>query len=167
MNVLCMNTIKAFNSRAIFVDASNSADPYLIAKLSHAKKRNSDLAKKILDSIFIIRAFTCYQLYDIIAKRLPRLVRDNNANSVFVSGVDYLFNEQDNSKAEIERLQTLMSSHLASIASDKKTVVEFVVASSKAWSEKFVSQSKVAIKFSEKTALLMKSDELQFAEVLL
>ena len=167
MNVLCVNSVKAFDSHAIFVDASNSADPYLVAKLSGTKKRSPDRARKILDSILIIRAFTCYQLYDIIAKRLPRLVRECKANSIFVSGVDYLFNEQDNSKAEIEKLQTLMSSHLTSIASDKKTTVEFVIASAKAWSEKFVLQSKVAIKFSEKTAQLMKSEEMQFAEALL
>jgi hypothetical protein len=164
MNVLCTNSVRASDARAIFVDASNSADPYLVARLSSTKKRNTDRAEKILDSIFVIRAFTCYQLYDIIAKQLPKLIKDGKANSVFVSGVDHLFNEQDNSKQEIERLQTLMSSALSSIASNKKTEVEFVVASARAWSEQFVSQSKIAIKFSEKTALLMKSDEMQFAE---
>jgi hypothetical protein len=167
INVLCTNSVRAFDTNAIFVDASNSADPYLIAKLSRTKKKNSSRVEKILDSIFIIRAFTCYQLYDIIAKQLPQLIRDSKANSVFVSGVDHLFNEQDNSKEEIERLQTLMSFELCSIANDKKTEVEFVVASAKDWSKQFVSRSKVAIKFSEKTALLMKSDEMQFAEVLL
>ena len=165
MNVLCTNSVRAFDKRAIFVDASNSADPYLIAKLSRTNKQNSDRTEKILDSIFVIRAFTCYQLYEIIANQLPQLIRNNKANSVFVSGVDHLFNEQDNSKTEIERLQTLMASELSSIANDKKTEVEFVVVSAKAWSKQFISRSKVAIKFSEKTALLMKSDEMQFAEV--
>ena len=92
---------------------------------------------------------------------------NSKANSVFVSGVDHLFNEQDNSKAEIERLQTLMASALHSIATDKKTEVDFVVASAKTWLEQFVSRSNAAVKFSEKTALLMKSDEMQLAEVLL
>ena len=167
MNVLCANSVRAFDSHAIYVDASNSADPYLVARLSRKRKTDSNQAEKILESICLVRAFTCYQLYDIVAKQLPRLIRDNKANSVFVTGVDYLFNEQDNSKEEIEELQTLMSSALSSIVDDGKSSVEFVVASAKAWNEQFVSHSKVAIKFSEKKALLMKSDERQFAEVLL
>ena len=57
MNVLCTNSVKAFDKRVIFVDASNSADPYLIAKLSRTNKKDSDRAEKILDSIVIIRDF--------------------------------------------------------------------------------------------------------------
>ena len=166
MNILCANAVRALESSAIYIDAANSADPYLIAKLFHGKK-NSSHAKRMLDSIILVRAFTCYQLHDIVAKELPRLIKDNRAKSVFVSGVDHLFNEQDNSKEEIERLQTLMSSALSYISSDTKTEVEFVVASAKVWSEQFVSHSKVAIKFSEKKALLMKSEEMQYAEVFL
>ena len=167
MNVLCANSVKAYGAHAIYVDASNSADPYLVAKLSNAGKRDSYRAKKMLDSIFVVRAFTCYQLYDIIAMRLPRLIREHNATSVFVSGVDFLFNEQDNTKEEIKRLQTLMSSVLSSITSDKRSEVEFVVSSAKAWSEQFVSRSKIAIKFFEQKAALIKSDEMQFAEAFL
>ena len=167
MNTLCANSVKAYGAHAIYVDASNSADPYLIDKLSTVRKRDPRQAKKMLDSIFVIRAFTCYQLYDIIATQLPKLVREYNATSVFVSGVDFLFNEQDNTKEEIKRLQTLMSSVLSSITSDTKSEVEFVVASAKAWSEQFVSRSKIAIKFYEQKAMLMKSDEMQFAEAFL
>jgi hypothetical protein len=166
MNILCANAVRALESRAIYVDAVNSADPYLIAKQLRTKK-NSNHVKKILDSIILVRAFTCYQLHDIVVKELPRLIKTNRANSVFVAGVDHLFNEQDNSEEEIERLQTLMSSALSSISSDTKTEVEFVVASAKAWSEQFFSRSKIAIKFSEKKALLMKSEETQYAEAFL
>ena len=165
MNELCANSVKAYEARAIYVDASNSADPYRIAKLTRTRKKDSIQAEKILNSIFVIRAFTCYQLYEIVAKQLPRLINDHKANSVFISGVDYLFNEQDNSKAEIKRLQTLMSCALYSIADNKKSGVEFVVASAKEWLEQFVFRSKVAIKFSREKATLMKSDEMQFDEV--
>ncbi len=166
MNVLCANAVKAYGSRAIYLDASNSADPYLVATLSGSKKKDSDRAKKILDSIFIVRAFTCYQLYDVVVKQLPELVKEHGANSVFVSGIDFFF-EQGNTKEEIKRLQTLMSSALSSIANDKKSGVEFVVVSAKVWSEQFVSRSKIAIKFFEQKAMLMKSDEMQFAEAFL
>jgi hypothetical protein len=167
MNVLVANAVKAYGSRAIYVDASNSADPYLVAKLSGNKKRDPYRAAKVLDSIFVVRAFTCYQLYDIIVKQLPKLIKDHDANTVFVSGVDFLFNAQDNTKEEIARLQILMSSALSSIASDKKSGVEFVVASARAWSEQFISRSMIAIKFFDQKAMLMKSDEMQYAEAFL
>jgi hypothetical protein len=166
MNVLCANSVKAYESCAIYVDASNSADPYLVAKLANENKRDSVRAEKMLESIYVVRAFTCYQLYDIIVKQLPRLIKKHETNSVFVSGIDFLFNEQDNTKEEIKRLHTLMASSLSSLANNKKSV-EFVVASAKNWVEQFASRSNIAIKFFEQKAILMKSDEMQFAEALL
>ncbi|MHB8566220.1 MAG: P-loop NTPase family protein [Nitrososphaerales archaeon] len=163
MNILCANAVKTFGGFTIFVDASNSADPYLIAKLTQRQKTRQ--AVKILDSIIVLRAFTCYQLYDIVTRKLDKLIKERKPNSVFVAGVSSVFNEQDNSKSEIEKLQSLMVSRLRDVADDKINGPRFVVASSNEYSEKFVSESRTVIKFSEQKAMLMKSDERRYAQV--
>ena len=170
MNMLCAESVRMYGGSAIYVDASNSADPYLIAKLaagssSSKKKKNSALAEKMLDSILIVRAFTCYQLYDIVAKQLGKLIKERKPISIFVSGIGSVFNEQDNSKEEIERLQTLIASRLRDIADDKENGVQFVVASSRAHLKQFVSESRTAIKFSDGKALLAKADHRRYAQV--
>lgn len=165
MNALCANAVRIFNGEAIFVDAANVADPYLIARLSRRKNSGRD-TKKILDSIIILRAFTCYQLYDIVARHLGKLIKEKKPISVFVSGIGSVFNEQDNSKEEIEKLQTLMASRLRDISDDRANGVQFVVASSDSYSERFVSESQTVIKFFGQKALLMKSnDQMQHAAV--
>lgn len=164
MNVLCANAVRVFNE-AIFVDAANSADPYLIARLSRRKNLGRD-AKKILDSIIILRAFTCYQLYAIVARQLGKLIKEKKPVSIFVSGIGSVFNEQDNSKGEIEKLQALMASRLRDISDDRANGVQFVVASSGSHSERFVLESQTVIKFFDQKALLMKSnDQMQHAAV--
>ncbi|MHB1868986.1 MAG: P-loop NTPase family protein [Nitrososphaerales archaeon] len=167
MNVLCANAARVFGGSAIYVDASNSADPYLIAKLSRKNRKSSiQDVEKILDSIVILRAFTCYQLYDIVARQMGKLVKEKKPHSIFVSEISSVFNEQDNSRAEIEKLQSLMASRLRDVADDKENGVQYVVASSKTYSERFVSESRTVLKFFEKKALLMKSnDERQNAQV--
>ena len=97
MNVLCANAVRVFDCKAVFVDATNSADPYLIARLSRRNNLGCD-AKKLLDAITILRAFTCYQLYDIVARQLGKLIKEKKPVSIFVSGISSVFNEQDNSK---------------------------------------------------------------------
>lgn len=165
MNVLCANAVRVFDGGAIFVDATNAADPYLIARLSRRKNSNRD-AKNILDSIIILRAFTCYQLYDIVARQLGKLINEKKPISIFVSGIGSVFNEQDNSREEIEKIQTLMASRLRDIIDDRANGVRFVVASSDSFTKIFVSKSQTVIKFFDQKALLVKSnDQNQHAAV--
>ncbi len=180
MNVLCGNAVQIFGGQAVFIDAANSFDPYTIVK-ECAHPKNSKASEELLRSIIISRAFTCYQLTDLVVKQLGDLVaaRNNPKSSttekqikfIVVSGISSVFNEQDNTKTETERLQCLMASSLSKIATDRRNGVLFVAASSKERCGHFVSKSDVAIKlFDDKKtgrqkAVLEKHYARRFAEV--
>ena len=174
MNILCGNAVRVFG-RAIFIDAANSFDPYLIIERC-APKKSEAAARKFIESITIFRAFTCYQLRRLVSKELEKEIAgsrddDKKIRAVFVSGIGSVFNEQDNTKAETERLQLLMASSLRRVASDRRSSVLFVVASSNSRAEHFVAKSDTAIKlYEEKSkggvkAILMKHHARQFAVI--
>lgn len=166
MNILCANSVRVFGSTAIFVDAYNSADPYFVARFSKKNKKTSDQAVwKILESILLMRAFTPYQLFEIVARKLQGLIGEKKVHSVFVSGISGVFNERDYSKEEIQKYQLLLASRLRGITEDRTSEVQFVVASSDSYSERFVSESTTVVKFSVRNAALMKSGVTRCASV--
>jgi hypothetical protein len=174
MNILCGNAVQIFGGRSIFIDASNSFDPYTIVRCCTYSK-NSASSEKLLQSIVISRAFTCYQLTDLVVGQLAKKLVSSSSSLppirfVAVSGISSVFNEQDNTATEKEQLHHLMAAALRKIASDRSNELRFVVASSDERSDPFVQKSDVAIKLfaDEKTgrekAVLMKHYAKQFAE---
>jgi hypothetical protein len=179
LNVLCGNAVQIYGGHAIFVDAGNCYDPYTITrKCAYIKRsRNQLSAKQLLSSISVSRMFTCYQLADFVTQKLGGLIKKRSTTkgkefrSVFVSGISTVFNEQDNTEVETNKLQLLMARSLHGIAAEKKNGVLFVVCSSSTRSEHFVSESDTSIKlYSEKKngrekAILMKHYEREFTEI--
>ena len=173
LNTLCANTLHVFGGKVVFIDAANSFDPYKIvqqqALISEKQARN------FIESIIISRAFTCYQLRKLITSNLINEIysKENEIRSIFVSGLSDLFNEEENTKAEITRLELLMVSSLRRIASDKKNKVMFVVVSSKMRSEHLFTKADTVIKlFFERNrkkqierAVLMKHYIRQFETI--
>ena len=167
MNILCGNSIRIFGGRAVFIDAANSFDPYLIVERCVPIKSEAS-ARKFCERITVFRAFTCYQLRKLVADKLGKEISKNGerVRSVFVTGIDSVFSEDDNTKEEIEVIQLLMAQDLAKIASSRQNGVFFVVASSKARSEHFVSKCDTAIKLYSAPglkAMLAKHYSRQFA----
>jgi hypothetical protein len=179
MNVLCANSIRFFGGRALFIDAANCFDPYLIVRECAPRKAENE-ARNFIESIIVSRAFTCYQLRRLVAKQILEEIEnyDHQIKSIFVTGISSVFNEQDNTALETERLQLLMASALRKVASDRNNGVLFVVASSDERCPSFISKSDTAIKFfapgekkgrktinAKEKAMLMKHYVRQFATV--
>ncbi|MDH2900847.1 MAG: hypothetical protein PXY39_07720 [archaeon] len=147
LNILCSNAIRIFGGRSVFIDAANSFDPYFIVQKYSSSKSEKD-ARHLVESIMVSRAFTCYQLRELVTSKLENEIskEENQIRSVFVSGISNLFNEQDNTQSEITRIEFLMAQALRKIASNKNNGVMFVVASSDASSTNFTMKSDTAIK---------------------
>lgn len=169
MNLLCANALRVFGGKTIFIDAATSFDPYMIVQYAPLKSEKG--ARKFIESIVVSRAFTCYQLRKLVSSKLIDIIskEGNEIKSVFVSGISSIFNEQDNTQVEINRLELLMASSLRKIASDKKNGVLFVVVSSKTRSENFVMKADTAIKLfheeKKEKAILMKHYARQFKTI--
>jgi hypothetical protein len=150
LNILALNSVRQFGGRALFVDAGNSADPYLIRREADLRKKDSSETRKLLQSIQMMRVFTCHQLTNFVTEQLPSLLSKNGADPnpfkfVGLCGFDYVFSEEDSSKREISNLQFLIAQKLREIAKNKNNGVMFVVATSESQCLHFLNYSDVAI----------------------
>jgi hypothetical protein len=148
MNVLCGNFVRVYKQKALFVDAANCFDPYLISDRCAPIKSESSL-RRFLEKIIIVRVFTCYQLRAVVMKQIEQKYFEQwkDIHAVFVTGIDALFNEEDNPPDEIEALQLLMANSLRDTT--KKSGGRrplFLVASSKEFVKHFLEKSDTAIK---------------------
>jgi hypothetical protein len=150
LNILALNSVRHFGGRALFVDAGNSADPYLIRREADLQKKDSSETRKLLQSIQMMRVFTCHQLTNFVTEQLPSLLSKNGNDGnpfkfVGLSGLDYVFSEEDSPKREISNLQFLIAHKLAEIARNKSNGVMFVVVSSENQCTHFLRCSDIAI----------------------
>ena len=170
MNSLCGNAISIFGGQAIFIDAANCFDPYLIVKECNLKKNDSEAAERLLRSIQLSRAFTCYQLEDLVVSQLPKMLAERGKDfcAVLVSGVDGAFDAQDNTKKEIRRIEFRISASLQKVANGSGVL--YTVVSSKKPCESLYAKSELAIRFYQsrngaKKALLSKHYARQRSEI--
>lgn len=77
--------------RVLMLDGANCADPRLLERL--ARQRRVPFAQ-FCRQIQIARAFTCFQLTELIA-RLPRLLADFPAEVVIVTALPELYYDED------------------------------------------------------------------------
>jgi hypothetical protein len=151
LNILALNSVRYFGGRALFIDAGNSADPYLIRREADSRKKDSASTRNLLRSIKLARVFTCHQLTNFVIEQLPDLLSNQSDESndpikfVGVSGLDAVFSEEDSTKKEISNLQYLISRKLSDVSKDRKNGVWFVVASSREQCSHLLSCSDVAI----------------------
>ena len=150
LNVLALNSVRHFGGRALFVDAGNSADPYLIRREADLKKKDAAETKKLLQSIELTRVFTCHQLAGFVIEEIPSLLSKNSSSEnpikfIGVSGFDAVFSEEDSPKREISNLQYLIARKLHEISADRENGVLFVAASSKQQCPDFLPNCDVAI----------------------
>ncbi|MGH2639232.1 MAG: hypothetical protein ACRDF4_08150 [Rhabdochlamydiaceae bacterium] len=147
LNLLCGNAISTYEGHAIFFDAGNSFDPYLIVREYNLKNKDSQAAESLLKSIYLSRAFTCHQLVNLVTIKLKKITAsDSRINTILVSGIDSVFSEEDSTKQEIEKLQFLIASALKEIATDKGNGVIYTIASSNKFCRDMLARSDVAIK---------------------
>ena len=77
--------------RVLFLDGANSADPRLLARL--ARERRVPF-QRFNHQVQIARAFTCFQLTELIA-RVPRFLADFPADVLVVTALPDLYFDED------------------------------------------------------------------------
>ena len=85
------------NRTVVFVSGDNRFDPYAIARYARLRGWSESA---VLERILIARAFTAYQLTELLARLKP----DDIAGPVVVSGICTAFFDEDLSHTEAARL---------------------------------------------------------------
>jgi hypothetical protein len=80
------------NSPVIWLDGGNTFDIYTVAELSDNLGLNPE---QVLKSIYLSRAFTCYQMSSLVLERLWDAVERFRSRFVVISDLPYLYLESD------------------------------------------------------------------------
>lgn len=108
------------DSRCVFfIDAGLSFDTYSVASLARMWRFS---AAEALDRIIVARAFTCYELWSLIAD-LPRIVDRYGVQLIVVSGVFSLFASVDDVKqGEAEQILDFVRHRVTDVCRDRKVL---------------------------------------------
>jgi hypothetical protein len=91
-NQICVNTYRMFHGNVVCIDGGMCADPYKISQ--YARKMEID-QRKLLEHVFISRAFTVYQLTTLIQERLEDIILRNKPQVLIVGRFPLLFFDSD------------------------------------------------------------------------
>lgn len=84
----------------LFLDAGNCFDPHRLAAFAHRCRRSPD---EFLERVHLSRAFTCFQLAELIA-RTPAAARRYRAQRIILTGIPDIFDDEELSAAEIRQV---------------------------------------------------------------
>ncbi len=102
-----------------FVDASMLFDPYSVASLARMWRFS---AAEALDRVVVARAFTCYELWSLIAD-LPKIVERHGIQMIVISGVLSLFASVDDVKqGEAEQIIDFVRRKVIDVCRERKVL---------------------------------------------
>ena len=89
------------DSAVVFIDGGNRSDPYLFSSFARQLGIRPHVAMRRVASC---RAFTLYQLAELVSERLARTAEDYGARLVVISDVLGTFNEPELDEREVRRV---------------------------------------------------------------
>ena len=107
-------------SSVIFIEGGNTFRLYQIAQLAQIYHLNP---RKVLDNIFISRAFTAYQETHLIMHQLKEVVKTYNAKLVIISDVAGFFLDTDISEVEALRIFSHVAVYLSNFARENQVII--------------------------------------------
>lgn len=84
----------------LFLDAANCFDPYRLVAFAHQCRRSP---QEFLQQVHISRAFTCFQMAELIERTLAA-ARRYRARRIFLTGFPDIFDDEELSVAEAQRV---------------------------------------------------------------
>ncbi|MBI5167821.1 MAG: hypothetical protein HY998_08850 [candidate division NC10 bacterium] len=99
--------------RAIYIDAANAFDPYLLSRLA---QRAGKSPRGPLSRVFVSRAFTCHQLETLILEDLGEELSRRPVDFLLVSGLPTLFFDEAVPFGEAKRIFLEIISRLRGLA---------------------------------------------------
>jgi len=108
------------DSSVVFIDGGNCSDPYLLA--SYARQYGFH-PKKALRRVATSRAFTMYQLANLVTRELPKAIDDYGSKIVIISDILGTFNEPELNREEARRVIDAVRRGMREIREEKKVLL--------------------------------------------
>jgi hypothetical protein len=108
------------DATSVFIDGGNVFDLYRVSNYAKMLKLDRDTA---LRRIKVSRAFTCYQLVNLIVEKLPKLLREEEARVVVVANLLDMFMDPDIDRTEATRTINFISGRLVRLTREENIVL--------------------------------------------
>jgi hypothetical protein len=108
------------SSNVVFIDGGNTFRLYKTARI--AQMHGLD-PRKVLERIFISRAFTAYQLTSIIMEKLEETVKKYNTKIVVISDIAGFFLDEDIPEEEAQKIYSQILNYLSSFAKKHQIIL--------------------------------------------
>ena len=102
---VCVNTVDMFHSASIVLDAGNQINPFLLARLARLQITSDE---DVLQNVYLSRAYTIYQLTDLIHSRVESLIQKKRPVTLILTGICSLLADANLSKDEANQMFTSM-----------------------------------------------------------
>jgi len=126
-----------FNATSVFIDAGNTFDVYQVSNYAGMLQLDPD---EVLRKIKVSRAFTCYQLVNLIVEKLPELLNTENVKLVVVANLLDMFFDPEIDSREAKHTVNFLSAFLARFAREKEIALVIVCPTSEDEREAFLRQ---------------------------
>jgi hypothetical protein len=107
-------------SSVIFIDGGNTFRLYQIAQIAQIHHLDP---KKVLDNIFISRAFTAYQEASLIMQQLKEAIKKYGAKLVIISDIAGFFLDMDISEVEALRIYSHVATFVSNFARENQVII--------------------------------------------
>ncbi|MGD6810735.1 MAG: hypothetical protein ACQCN3_13645 [Candidatus Bathyarchaeia archaeon] len=107
-------------SNVMFIDGGNTFRLYKTAKIAQLHELDP---RKVLEHIFISRAFTAYQLTSLIMEKLEDTVKKYNTKVVVISDIAGFFLDEDIPEEEAQKVYSQILNYLASFAKKHQIIL--------------------------------------------
>jgi len=104
-------------SNVIFIDGANTFRLYQTSRLARLCQLDP---KKVLDRIYISRAFTAYQMTELLLQKLEEAVKTCNAKLIIVSDIAAMFLDKDVEEEEAKRIYNQITTRLSNFARESQ-----------------------------------------------
>lgn len=112
--------VGGLGSSVVFIDGGNTFRLYRIARLAQLHQINP---QRTLERIFISRAFTAYQMTDLITEKLTAIIRRSNAKLVIISDLAGMFLDKNIQEEEARSVYRQVTAYLSNFVKENQLVL--------------------------------------------
>ena len=107
-------------TNVLFIDGANTFRLYQTTRLARLLRLDP---KQVLDRIYISRAFTAYQMTELILQKLDEAVKTCSAKLVIISDIAAMFLDKDVEEEEAKRIYSQVTTRLSTFAKENLSIV--------------------------------------------
>jgi hypothetical protein len=112
--------VGGLGSSVVFIDGGNTFRLYRVARLAQLHQLDPQRA---LERIYISRAFTAYQMTDLITEKLKAIIKKSNAKLVIISDLAGMFLDKNIQDEEARSIYRQVTAYLSNFAKENQLVL--------------------------------------------